>query len=82
MSSSVYKIVTADGEVTDARYISEFVNNADKEIFDVVQKHLSALKENNDLKPLEFITTEEQREAGAPETYTVPINFNDSDFFA
>jgi hypothetical protein len=82
MSSSVYKIVTADGEVSDARYISEFVNNADKEIFDVVQKHLSALKENNDLKPLEFTTTEEQREAGAPETYTVPINFNDSDFFA
>lgn len=82
MSSSVYKIVTTNEEVTDARYISEFVNNADKEIFDVVQKHLSALKENNDLKPLEFTTTEEQREAGAPETYTVPINFNDSDFFA
>jgi hypothetical protein len=82
MSSSVYKIVTANGEVSDARYISEFVNNADKEIFDIVQKHLSALKENNELKPLEFTTTEEQREAGAPETYTVPINFNDSDFFA
>jgi hypothetical protein len=82
MSSSVYKIVTATGEVSDARYISEFVNNADKEIFDIVQKHLSALKENNELKPLEFTTTEEQREAGAPETYTVPINFNDSDFFA
>jgi hypothetical protein len=82
MSSSIYKIVTDTGEVTDARYISEFINNADKEIFDVVQKHLSALKENNELKPLKFETTEEQRAAGAPETYEIPINFNDSDFFA
>lgn len=82
MSSSVYKIATGTGDVTDARYISEFVNNADKEIFDVVQKHLTALKENNELKPLKFETTEEQRSAGAPETYEIPINFNDSDFFA
>jgi hypothetical protein len=82
MASSIYKIVTVDGEVTDTRYISEFINNADKEIFDVVQKHLSALKENNELKPLKFETTEEQRTAGAPETYEIPINFNDSDFFA
>jgi hypothetical protein len=82
MSSSIYKIATADGEVTDARYISEFVNNADKEIFDVVQKHLSALKDHNALKPLKFETTEEQRADGAPETYEIPINFNDSDFFA
>lgn len=81
MASSVYKIVTDAGEVTDARYISEFINNADKEIFDVVQKHLTTLKENNELKPLKFETTEEQRAAGAPEFYEIPINFNDSDFF-
>lgn len=81
MASSVYKIVTEAGEVTDARYISEFINNADKEIFDVVQKHLTTLKENNELKPLKFETTEEQRAAGAPESYEIPINFNDSDFF-
>jgi len=81
MASSIFKIITADSEVTDARYISEFVNNADKEIFDVVQNHLNELKKNNELKPLKFETTEEQRAAGAPETYEVPINFNDSDFF-
>jgi hypothetical protein len=82
MASSVYKIVTPTGEVTDARYISEFVNNADKEIFDVVQKHLAVLKDNNELKPLKFESTEEHRALGAPETYEIPINFNDSDFFA
>jgi hypothetical protein len=81
MSSSIFKIITADSEVTDARYISEFVNNADKEIFDVVQNHLNSLKVTNELKPLKFETTEEQQVAGAPKTYEVPINFNDSDFF-
>jgi hypothetical protein len=81
MAESVYKIITPASEVTDARFISEFVNNADKDIFDQVQKHLSEIKKNNDLKPLVFTTTEEQQALGAPETYTVPINFNDSDFF-
>ena len=81
MAESVYKIITGDTEVTDARFISEFVNNADKDIFDQVQKHLSEIKKNNDLKPLVFTPSEEQRVLGAPESYTVPINFNDSDFF-
>lgn len=82
MAESVYKIITADAEVTDQRHIAEFVANADKEIFTHVQNHLSELKKNNDLKPLEFTTTEEQQAAGAPVTYTVPLNFNNSDFFA
>jgi hypothetical protein len=82
LSSSVYKIITSTGEVTDKNYISEFVNNADKEIFDIVQKHLAALKEHNELKPLKFETTEEHRALGAPDSYELPINFNDSDFFA
>lgn len=82
LSSSVYKIITSTGEVTDKNYIAEFVNNADKEIFDIVQKHLSKLKEHNELKPLKFETTEEHRALGAPNNYELPINFNDSDFFA
>lgn len=82
MASSIYKIITPDGEVNDSRHIFEFVNNADKQIFDIVQNHLNSLKNHNDLKPLKFETTAEQRAAGAPEIYEVPINFNDSDFFA
>ena len=81
MSESIFKIVTTDNEVTDKKFISEFVANTDKNIFKTVQDHLNALKENNDLKPLSFTTTEEQQATGAPATYTVPINFNNSDFF-
>lgn len=81
MSESIFKIVTPDNEVTDKKFIAEFVANTDKNIFKTVQDHLNALKENNDLKPLSFTTTEEQQAIGAPATYTVPINFNNSDFF-
>lgn len=81
-ADSIYKIVTPDSEVTDPKFISEFVHNTDKEIFQAVQSHLNSLKEHNSLKDLEFTTTEEQQEAGAPAGYSVPINFNNSDFFA
>jgi hypothetical protein len=82
MAESIYKIATPEVEVIETKFIQDFVANADKEIFDVVQKHLAALKSTNEIKPLEFTTTEEWQAQGAPTTYTVPINFNNSDFFA
>jgi hypothetical protein len=82
MSESIYKIVTATEEVTDRKFIMEFINNADKEIFDRVNKHLSVLKTRNELKPIIVTTTPEQREQGAPETFEIPILLNQSDFFA
>lgn len=79
---SIYKIVIPTGEVTDRAFISEFVNNTDKEIFKQVQDHLKRLKDHNDMKPLQVNSTPEQIEQGAPESYTIPITFNNSDFFA
>lgn len=82
MAESIYKIVASDTEVTDRRHITEFVNNVDKEVFEIVNRHLNELKQHNELKPLELTTTEEQQAAGAPAEYKIPVNFNDSDFFA
>lgn len=81
MIESIYKIVTTEAEVTERRFIAEFVNNVDKDIFETINKHLTDLKKHNELKPLEFSTTDEQQAQGAPATYTAPISFNDSDFF-
>jgi hypothetical protein len=81
MSDSIYKITTPDGAVTDTRFIKEFINNADKDIFSTVQNHLTDLKNKNDIQPLEFTTTEEQQTLGAPATYSLPVSFNNSDFF-
>jgi hypothetical protein len=81
LAESVYKIVTPDAEVTNRVYIQDFFANADKDIFMTVQTHLGELKKHNELKPLTFTTTEEQQAEGAPATFTVPVSFNDSDFF-
>jgi hypothetical protein len=81
LTESISKIETPDGIVTDRRFITEFVANADKDIFEKVQSHIAELKKLNELKPIDFVSTDEHREAGAPETYQVPLNFNNSDFF-
>ena len=81
MAESIYKIITSTAEVTEPSYIKEFVANADKDIFEVVQNHLSKLKKDNELPDLNFTSTPEQVAAGAPETYSIPVNFNNSDFF-
>lgn len=80
-AESVYKIVANGEEVTEPEFIREYINNVDKDVFEKINKHLGDLKAQNDLKPLEFATTPEQQAQGAPERYSIPINFNDSDFF-
>jgi hypothetical protein len=82
MAESIVKIATPEAQVTDKKMILEFVNNIDKEMFDAINLHLTDMKKHNELKPLQFSTTPEQQAAGAPEVYTVPISFNESDFFA
>jgi len=82
MSEGIYKIATSDTEVTDKKFIQEFVNNSDKVVFEKINNHLTEMKKLNELKPLVCSTSEEQQAQGAPATYEVPINFNQSDFFA
>lgn len=81
IAENIYMVLTPNGEVTDKDFILEFVNNSDKEIFKTIKDHLQAMKDNNDLKPIEFSTTPEQQSNGAPPTFSVPVNFNNSDFF-
>jgi hypothetical protein len=82
MVGTIYKIKTPDGDVTETRYIKEFIENADKSIYDTVQQHINDLKEQNELKPVVISTDLTQQEAGAPATFEVPINFDQSTFFA
>jgi hypothetical protein len=81
MAEGIYKIIAGDQEVTDPKFIFEFISNTDKDVFEKVQNHLKDLKERNEIKPLVAATSEEQQEQGAPATYTIPVSFNNSDFF-
>jgi len=80
--SSIFKVDSSEGSTDDPFFIQEFVDNVDKEIFTVVQKHLEALKEINTLKPLTIQVTEEMREKGFKgETLEVPLVFDPTTFF-
>jgi hypothetical protein len=82
VSTSIFKIKLGEVDVTEARHIKEFIENADKSVVDAIQTHINELKVANDLKPAVLNTSEEQQSRGAPATIEVPISFDQSNFFA
>ncbi len=79
---SIVKIVTPDGEVTDSAYISEFVSNSDKEFFSKVTDHLEKQRDKFTMPLFKIVTTQEERDAGAPDEFETPISLDASNFFA
>lgn len=83
VSSSIFRIDTIDGSVDDRDFIKEFIDNADKEIFNKIQQHLESLKEQNNIKPIQVEVTDEMRAAGITgDIVEVPLTFDPSTFFA
>ena len=82
VSNSIVQIQADDTVVVDKNHIAEFIAKGDKSFFTDVVDHLSAQKEKFDVKPFNIETTAEEREAGAPESFEVPITFDQSNFFA
>ena len=76
------KIIVGEDEVTNIAHIQEFMKNADKEFFNKVMDHLNEQKEKYTIKPMEVRSSPEDIAAGAPETFTIPITFDQSNFFA
>lgn len=79
---SIHSIQTPDTIVKDKKFIKEFLENADKEIVGKIRNHIDRMKEVNGLQPIEITSTPEQIELGAPETYKLPVQFDNSNFFA
>jgi len=82
VSGSIVKIVTADGETSDAAFIKEFIDNADKSFFKAIMDHLEVQRDKFTIKSQKIITTEEDRAAGAPHEIEVPISLDSASFFA
>ena len=76
------RIVIEDDEVTNREHIQEFMKNADKEFFNKVMEHLNKQKDKYTIKPMTVRSTPEDIEKGAPETFRIPITFDQSNFFA
>lgn len=79
--TSIVAIETPDGRVTSKEVIADFIANADKKYFDIVLKHLEKQKEASSIKPLKVNSTKDDIEKGAPETFEIPITFDQSNFF-
>jgi hypothetical protein len=83
VNNSVFAIESSAGTTDNPKHIQEFMENTDKEIFDVVKKQIEIQRENNSIKPLKIQTTDEMREAGVTsDEIEIPLVFDASYFFA
>jgi hypothetical protein len=81
--ASIVKIDSSEGSTEDPKFISEFIDNVDKEIFNKIQEHLDMLREANTLKPIIVPVSDEMREKGVTgDTVEVPMVFDPATFFA
>jgi hypothetical protein len=71
-----------EAPVTNKQHIAEFFNNSDKDFFQMILNHNDTEKKKFSIKPLTVKTTEEEQNLGAPAEFTVPISFDQSNFFA
>jgi hypothetical protein len=79
---SIVAVNTPDGRVTDTKHIFEFFSNSDKTAFNKILEHLEKAKTASTVKPFVARATPEDIERGVPETFEVPITFDQSSFFA
>ena len=82
ISDSISRIDSVNGSTDNPKFIKEFIDNTDKEIFNKIQAHLEKLKDINAIKPMVVEVTDEMREQGIKtDTVEVPITFDPSTFF-
>jgi len=81
LEKSIVSIDTDSETVTNPDYITEFVQNADKNMFKAVTEHIEKERNKFSVQPLKVEATEEEIEQGVPETYNVPISFDQANFF-
>lgn len=82
VANSVYRIDSSAGSTEDPRHIKEFIDNIDKGIFNVIQRHLEELRDNNSVKPVIVAVTDEMKEKGITgDKIEIPLTFDASTFF-
>lgn len=81
LEKSIMRIDIDGVSVTDPNHIKEYVDNADKKFYRSVIEHVEKEKAKFSIKPLVVNATEEEIALGVPETFEVPITFDQSNFF-
>jgi hypothetical protein len=82
VQASIFRIDSSEGSTDNQKFIAEFIENVDNNIFNKIQEHLDRLRELNTIKPIIVNVTDEMREKGfTGETIEVPMIFDPSTFF-
>jgi hypothetical protein len=82
ITDSIDRVDSAAGSTNDPNHIKEFIDNIDKEIYTKIESHLTALRENNNVKPMRVAVTDEMKEKGLTSEFVeIPITFDPSTFF-
>ena len=79
---SIKEITTPAGEVvSDKKQIADFIDNCDAKTTSEIEKNLSELRLQSQIKPIQIKASEEQIKKGVSATYEVPVTFDNSNFF-
>ena len=81
VAKSIAQIEVDDQVVSEPKHILEFMQNTSKEFSTTILNHISEQRDKFAVKPFIANTTKEEQEKGAPETFEVPITFDQSNFF-
>ena len=81
VAKSIATIEVDDKTVSEPKHILEFMQNTSKEFYSTILDHIGEQRDKFAVKPFIANTTKEEQEKGAPETFEVPITFDQSNFF-
>ena len=82
ITQGIICIEVEDQRVDNPTHIHEFVENSEKQFFNDVLAHIDSQRSKFQVKPFTAHADEEEIAEGAPETYDIPITFDNSNFFA
>ena len=81
VAKSIAQVEVEDKVVSEPKHILEFMQNTSKEFYTTILDHIAEQRDKFAVKPFIANTTKEEQEKGAPETFEVPITFDQSNFF-
>jgi len=76
IAGCISKIDSPNGSTDDPKFIKEFVDNASKEVFDLLSAHINGMKERIEMQPLDVTCTECNFD------FVMPVTMDQSNFFA
>lgn len=76
IAGCITRIETPDGAVTDQKFISEFIHNASKDIYQKIHDHVSEIKNQIELKNQDVKCSHCEHE------FSTPITMDQANFFA